>query len=381
MREITPVPLLWRGRSGMNCDRRTFAAGLAGLAFCTAVASASWPQQPEKLSLRLGVANKSHLYYLPLTLAERRGHFKDYGLDIAIVDFEGGGESLDALMGGSVDVVTGAYEHTLRMQAKGQDVRALIELGRFPGIVLAVRKGRPYKSPADLKGMKIGVTAPGSSSSFFVLYLMAKAGLKATDASFVGVGGGPAAVDAMKSGDLDAISNYDPVITKLQQNDAIRIVVDTRFPRVNYEIFGGTNPAAVLYAKQDFIAANPDTTQALVNAFYKTLKWIATATTDEIVSSVPQDYFLGDRDIYVKALRSNLLVYSKTGVITPQGMKSALNMLAAFDPDLIGAKFDLQKTFDDRFIKRATILFDDPNNATLENDDRRPEIELRATQD
>jgi NitT/TauT family transport system substrate-binding protein len=369
------------GEGGMNCDRRAFTAGLAGVAFCVAVASPSRAQQPEKVSLRLGVANKSHLYYLPLTLAERRGHFKDYGLDISITDFEGGGESLDALMGGSVDVVTGAYEHTLRMQAKGQDIRALIELGRFPGIVLAVRKGRPYKLPADLKGMKVGVTAPGSSSSFFILFLMAKAGLKATDASFVGVGGGPAAVDAMEGGELDAISNYDPVITKLQQDDAIRIVADTRSPRVNYEIFGGTNPAAVLYAKQSFIAANPDTMQALVNAFYKTLKWIATATTDEIVSSVPPDYFLGDRDIYVKALRSNLLVYSKTGMIAPRGMQSALNMLAGFDPELIGAKLDLQKTFDDRFIKRATILFDDPNNVSLENDERRPAIDLRATQD
>ena len=364
-----------------NCDRRTFVAGLAGLVFCTGVVSALHAQQLEKSSLRLGVGNKSHLYYLPLTLAERRHLFKDYGLDVAITDFEGGGEALDALMGGSVDVVTGAYEHTLRMQAKGKDIRALIELGRFPGIVLAVRKGRTYMSPADLKGMKIGVTAPGSSSDFFVRYLMAKAGLKASDASFIGVGGGPAAVDAIKTGELDAIANYDPVITRLQRDDAIRIVADTRFPRVNYEIFGGTNPAAVLYAREDFIVANPNTVQALVNAFYKTLKWIATATTDEIVNSVPQEYFLGDRDIYVSALKSNLLVYSKTGVITTQGMKSAFNMLSAFDPELIGARFDVQRTFDDRFVKRATILFDDPNDAMLENDDRRPEIDLSVTQD
>ena len=364
-----------------NCDRRTFVAGLAGLVFCTGVVSALHAQQLEKSSLRLGVGNKSHLYYLPLSLAERRHHFKDYGLDVAIADFEGGGEALDALMGGSVDVVTGAYEHTLRMQAKGKDIRALIELGRFPGIVLAVRKGRTYNSPADLKGMKIGVTAPGSSSDFFVRYLMAKAGLNASNASFIGVGGGPAAVDAIKTGELDAIANYDPVITRLQRDDAIRIVADTRFPRVNYEIFGGTNPAAVLYAREDFIVANPNTVQALVNAFYKTLKWIATATTDEIVNSVPQEYFLGDRDIYVSALKSNLLVYSKTGVITTQGMKSAFNMLSAFDPELIGARFDLHRTFDDRFVKRATILFDDPNDAMLENDDRRPEIDLSVTQD
>src|SRR5262249_55634243 len=158
----------------------------------------------------------------------------------------------------------------------------------------------------------------------------------------------------MKSGEIDAISNLDPVITRLHQEGAIRIVADTRFPRVNYDIFGGTNPAAVLYAKNEFIAANPATMQALVNAFYKTLRWIATATTDEIVNSVPTDYFLGDRAIYTRALKANLLVYSRTGIITRQGMNSALKMMATFDPDLKDKKIDLQRTFEDRFIKRAT---------------------------
>ena len=96
--------------------------------------------------------------------------------------------------------------------------------------MLAVRKDRPYKSAADLKGMKIGVTAPGSSSHFFVLYLMAKAGLQPTDATLVGVGGGAAAVEAMKNGSIDATANFDPVITRLEQDGIIRIVTDTRFP-------------------------------------------------------------------------------------------------------------------------------------------------------
>src|SRR6476619_2383178 len=132
----------------MNCDRRAFATGLAGLALCTAFPRAGSAQQLEKLSVRLGVANKSHLYYLPVTLAERRGYFSDYGLNVSIVDFEGGSHTLEALLGGSVDLATGADEHVLHTQAKGHDIRALSELGRFPGIVLAVRKVRPYKSAA-----------------------------------------------------------------------------------------------------------------------------------------------------------------------------------------------------------------------------------------
>ena len=362
-------------------NRRAFTAGVASLLLCPVSLDRADAQQLESSTLKLGVANKAHLYYLPVTIAERRGYFRDYGLTIAISDFEGGGQAFDALLAGAVDIAAGAYEHTLRAQAMGQDIRAVIEFGRFPGVVLAVGKDRPFKSFADLKGLKVGVTAPSSSSHFFVLYLMAKAGLAPADATFVGVGGGQRAVDAMKAGEIDAISNLDPVITRLQQDGAIRIVVDSRFPRVNYEIFGGTNPAAVLYARQELIAANPETMQALVNAFYKTLRWIATATTDEIVDTVPADYFFGERAIYVKALKANLLVYSRTEIVTRQGMNSALKMMATFDPDLKDKKIDLQKTFDDQFIKRAAVLFDDPNNGDLELDERRPEVDLGSFRD
>src|SRR5204862_783941 len=170
------------------------------------------------------------LYYLPLTICERLGYFKEQGLEVAINDFRGGAQSLQSLVGGSVDVVTGAYEHTIRMQAKGQDTRAVIELGRFPGIVLGVRKDKAasYRTAADLKGFKIGVSAPGSSTNFFVMYMMAKAGLKPTDAAYIGVGIGPTSVAAIKKGDIDAVSNLDPMITKLEQDGDIKIVADSR---------------------------------------------------------------------------------------------------------------------------------------------------------
>jgi NitT/TauT family transport system substrate-binding protein len=108
-----------------------FAAAL-GLALTQAVHA----QAPEKKNVTLGVGGKNSLYYIALTIAERRGYFKEQGIDLTINDFRGGAQSLQALVGGSVDVVTGAYEHTIRMQVKGQDIRAVIELGRFPGIAV-----------------------------------------------------------------------------------------------------------------------------------------------------------------------------------------------------------------------------------------------------
>jgi NitT/TauT family transport system substrate-binding protein len=326
-----------------------------GLALGLSLSGPAHGQAIEKKEVTLGVGGKTSLYYLPLTICERLGYFKEQGLDVTINDFRGGAQSLQALVGGSVDVVTGAYEHTIRMQVKGQDIRAVIELGRFPGIAVGVRKERAasYKSSADLKGMKIGVSAPGSSTNFLVMYLMSKAGLKPADASYIGVGIGPSAVAAIKKGEIDALSNVDPMITKLEQDGDIKVVADTRSEEGTRTIFGGSNPAAVLYLKEDFIEKNPNTVQALVNAFYKTLKWLENATPEDIAATVPEEYFLGDKALYVAAVKANKAVYSRTGVIPAVGMQSAADMLLAFDDELKGAKIDLGKTFDDRFVKKA----------------------------
>jgi len=325
------------------------------LALILALAGGARGQAIEKKQLTLGVGGKSALYYLPLTICERLGYFKEQGLDVIIEDFRGGAQSLQALVGGSVDVVTGAYEHTIRMQAKGQDIRAVIELGRFPGIAVGLRKDRApaYKSAADLKGTKIGVTAPGSSTHFFVMYLMSKAGLAPSDASYIGVGAAASAVAAMKRGEIDALSNVDPMITRLEQDGDIKIIADSRTEEGTRAIFGGSNPAAVLYLKHQFAQSNPNTVEALVNAFYKTLKWLEKATPDAIAATVPEEYFLGDKALYLAAVKANKQVYSLTGLVAPAGMQSSADMLTAFDPELKAAKVDLSRTIEDRFVRKA----------------------------
>ena len=326
-------------------------AALTALGLLAGAAQAA----PEKPKLTLGVGGKPLLYYLPLTIAEQKGYFKAEGLDVEINDFGGGAKALQSLIGGSVDVVTGAYEHTIRMQAKGQAIQSVIELGRFPGIVLVVKselKGK-VKSAADLKGLKIGVTAPGSSTNFFVNYLMAKAGVNPKEASYIGVGGGAGAVAAMMKGEIDAMSNLDPIISKLETDKSVFVLADSRTEAGSKEIFGGSNPAAVVYLKQDFIDKNPQTVQALVNAFAKALDFIAKSKPEEIAAAVPEAYWLGDKPLYIQALKNSLETYSKTGIVSAEGQKSAYDMLKQFDQELATAKVDLAKTFTDKFVKAA----------------------------
>src|SRR4030081_3981713 len=113
--------------------------------------------QIEKPEVHIAVGGKTALYYLPLTITERLVYFKDEGLTVRIGDFAGGTRSLEAVVGGSADVVSGAYEHTINMQSRKQNFQAFVLAGAAPQISAAssTKLAEKYKSPKDLKGLKI----------------------------------------------------------------------------------------------------------------------------------------------------------------------------------------------------------------------------------
>jgi len=322
-------------------------------AFTAAPASAQ--EKPELAKVRLAVGGKPALFYLPLTVVERLGLFREQGLDVEISDFPGGARALQALIGGSADVVTGSFEHTIQMQAKNQPVVGIVQLGRFPGYVLGVLAARAqtYREPKDLKGMKIGITAPGSGTHFMVQYFMVRNGLKTDDASFVGVGASASAVAAVKRGEIDAIVNVDPVIGVLESQNLIKVVADTRTENGTRQIFGGVYPAATLYAQPAFVAKNPRTVQALATAFVRGLTWIASHSADEVAAVMPEEYALGDKALYVQSIKNSLPMYSPDGRFSREGAETAYTVLKEFDVEVRAARIDVTAAYTGTFVEKA----------------------------
>jgi len=336
--------------------RQVLVAGSAALMAAPAFVQA---QVPEKPKLTIAVGGKNLLYYLPLTIAEQRGYFKAEGLDVTIVDFAGGARALQAVVGGSADVVSGAFEHTVNMQFKGQPMRAFVLQGRAPQIVLGVNpKTMPdFKGMADLKGKKIGVTAPGSSTNVMVNFALAKVGLKPSDVSIIGVGASQGAVAAMRSGQIDAISNLDPVITLLQRSGDLKIVSDTRVVAEADRLFGGPMPAGCLYCPQPFIDKNPHTVQALANAMVRASKWIQAAGPGDIINNVPEAFLLGDRAVYIDAFLAAKGALSPDGMIPDKGADTAFRALASVDKEIAAAKLDLSAVYTNEFVKKANTKY------------------------
>jgi NitT/TauT family transport system substrate-binding protein len=343
----------------IRLTRRAF--GTAAAFAVAAVAAPALRAQPklEKTKLQIAVGGKAAFYYLPLTLSEQLGYFKAEGLDIEISDLAGGSRALQALVGGSADIVSGAFEHTINMQAKNQAIQAFVLQGRAPQIALGIstRTLANYKSLQDLRGKKIGVSAPGSSTNMVADLVLARAGIKPTDVSFVGVGTGAGALAALRAGQIDVMCNTDPIMTMLEQKGDVRIISDTRTLRGTQEVFGGLMPAACLYTQSEFVRNNPNTCQALANAIVHGLKWLQTAGPSDIIKTVPETYLLGDRGLYLSSFNQVREAFALDGVMPDDGPKTALKALATFEPSVKPEKIDLAKTYTNEFARRAKEKF------------------------
>ena len=330
-------------------------AGLAAVPAIGLTGANARAQALEKTKVSIAVGGKASFYYLPLSIAEFKGFYKAEGLDVEISDFAGGSRALAAVVGGSADVVSGAYEHTINLQQKGQMFQAFVLQGRAPQMAIGVssKTMAGYKSVTDLKGKKIGVSAPGSSTNMMASYMLANAGLKASDVSFVGVGTGAGAVTALRSGQIDAISNVEPVMTMLQQSGDIRIVADMRTMKGTQDFLGGPMPAACLYAPLTFVQKYPNTAQALASAIIRANRWIESVGPSELIRTVPESYLLGDRGIYLATFNAIRDSISRDGLIPDEGSKTALKLLEASTPKWDKTKVDLAKTYTNEFAKKA----------------------------
>ncbi len=339
-------------------NRRTFGAVTAGSVAAFALPSLWAQSKLEKSKVSIAVGGKAAFYYLPLTIAEQLGYFKAEGLEVEISDFAGGSRALQAVVGGSADVVSGAYEHTINLQSKGQKFQAFVLQGRAPAISMGISpKAMPnYKTLADLKGKKIGISAPGSSTNMVANLILSRAGLKASDVSFIGVGTAAGALTAFRAGQIDAMCNVDPVMTMLEQKNEVRIIADTRTLKGTVDVFGGAMPAGCLYAPVEFIEKNPNTVQALTNAMVRSLKWLQTAGPSDIIKTVPESYLLGDRALYLASFNKVREAISPDGIIPEEGPRTALKALTSFDPSVKPEKIELGKTYTNEFAKKSKVL-------------------------
>ena len=328
-----------------------FLAVLSAFALFTGVAAAQ-----AKPKVTVAVGGGACLCYLPTVLAKQLGEYDKAGVEVDLVDFKGGSQALTAVLGGSADVVSGYFDHCVNLAAKNQALQSFVVYDRYPGFALVVspKQTGAINSIKDLAGKKVGVSAPGSSTHYFLNYLLKKNGVAADDVAVIGVGLTSAAVAAMEQGSVDAAIMLDPAVTLLQGKfKDLKLLSDTRTQKDTLDVFGGEYPGGALYTRADWIAKNEVAAQALTNAIVATLKWIGAHTPEEIMAKMPDEMVGGDKALYLAALKNTIAMYSQTGRMDPKGAEAVLAVFSQSSPEVAKANVDLSKTYTNRFVEKA----------------------------
>jgi NitT/TauT family transport system substrate-binding protein len=343
------------GKSNRRVLTAVFASILAPLCalLLTVNLAAAKDGQPH---VTIAIGGAGCLCYLPTVLAQQLGAYETAGVDIELINFKGGSQALTAVLGGSADVVSGYFDHCVNLAAKNQALQAFVVYDRYPGLTLVVspKHTDEIKSIKDLAGKKVGVSAPGSSTDFFLKYLLNQNGVDPNAVAVIGIGLDQTAVAAMEQGTVDAAVMLDPATTLVQGKFTdVRILSDTRTQKDTLAVFAGEYPGGALYSRADWVAKHPKETQALTGAIIATLRWIHAHSAEEVMAKMPDDLVGPDKTLYLAALKNTIPMYSTTGRMDPKGADAVLAVFSQSVPEIAKANIDVTKTYTNTFVEQA----------------------------
>lgn len=287
-------------------------------------------------------------------LAGSLGRFREHGVDVEMSNMPGVSKSVQALVGGSVDVCVGGLDQAIQLNIDGVGVNAFFLIGLRPGAALVVSPkatGR-VRRIADLKGSSVGVTAPGSTAQWYLYHLMAREGLSPQDVSISGIGTMATAVAALEQGRVDAaiVLPY-PLASLRRRHPDLRVLAEMITPEGTRQAYGiETLPNLCLIAKRTWLDREPAVARKVARAMVSTHAWIQGHSAEEIRDRIPANERLDDSAAELEYISQIKDVYSQDGRMPPNGPADLVRVLAGSVEKLRDTRIDLRSTYSNEFL-------------------------------
>jgi ABC-type nitrate/sulfonate/bicarbonate transport system substrate-binding protein len=189
----------------------------------TAVASSVGGGALAADALKLAIGQRGKWDGAVAELGQRGGIFKKHGLELEILWTSGGGETMQAVISGSVDVgMTAGTLGVLGAFAKGAPIRIISAQATGDDAYWYVRADSPVKSMADMKGRTMAYSTKGSSTNSNVLALIEHFKVEAKP---VATGGASPTFTSVMSGQVDAGWSAPPFGIEAIRKGEIRVIV------------------------------------------------------------------------------------------------------------------------------------------------------------
>ena len=276
------------------------------LAIASAALVPSNGNAAEAVIVRVGITDSSS--DAPLFIADKKGYFKQEGLNVTLTSFDSAAKMVAPLGAGQLDVGAGAPAAGFyNAVARGIDIKIVADKSSSsPGYgysPLLVRKdlvdSGKVKSLKDLKGLKVASPAVGTPPEAILNEALKKGGLKFSDVDLVHMGF-PQHVLALQNKAIDASVTTEPSATKAVQSGAA-----VRFQ--NNDVIYPNHQIAVLIYGGKFIKDNPDTAKKFMRAYIKAVRdyndalkdgKLAGPNADEIIGILTEYTSIKDPNVY-----------------------------------------------------------------------------------
>jgi sulfonate transport system substrate-binding protein len=325
-------------------------AALALVVLASTLAGPSLAGEP----VTLAYPQLGSMAQLPWQVALGLKYFEEQGLDPKGFNFESGGKSVAALIGGSAEFAANALEHAIKAKTQGKDLVYVYSSTRLPawGLAVSTAHRSDVKTVADLKGKIVGVSGIGVASHVLLNYMLVKAGVDPKDVKIVAVGISTLP-PALEGGKIVAGMAAEPFFSRMVHKGTAFSLGNMSTLKDTVAILGGEYAFSGAITRPDVIEKKPHVVQKVVTALVKASHFIQTKSPEEIAAAVPPD-LVGDRAEFVETVRATKESFTPTGLVSQNAVDTLMKVLAAF-PDVFkpGQKVDVASTYDMRFVRQA----------------------------
>jgi ABC-type nitrate/sulfonate/bicarbonate transport system substrate-binding protein len=260
-------------------------------------------------------------------VAQDAGILKKHGLDVDLVFIDGSSRGIQSLIAGSIPFTSAVGTAVINGRLAGGDIAIINSMtNTLPYYIF----GKPeIKSPEDLKGRSAAMHIPGTAADFALRLALKGIGLSLKDIKGVTVGGGPARVTAVATGQLDFTVGTEGEKIRGEKL-GLKVVIDMAKLKIPFQF-------TCTVTSSRMIRENPDLVQRMVRAMAEAVHYYK--NNKEPVVNIMQKYSRGPGQTFFEAVydSSRALLVEDT-YPTIEGLKNTLEIQASLDPKAAKAK-------------------------------------------
>jgi NitT/TauT family transport system substrate-binding protein len=269
-----------------------------------------------------------------LWMAKESGAFEKQGLKADLVYISSGSVTVQAMVGGNLDMSIAASNAVVSSILRGAPLVAVGSITNRPAMSLFVQSD--ITKPEQLQGKVLGITRPGSSTHFLTLFVLEKLGLQ--DKVKIQPMGGTREVDAgFRTGMVAG------AVRSMKPGPKSRMLVDLPDLGIPFSM-------DLIAVKRDFYKNSPKTVEGMLKAY---IEGVAALRTDKkLAYKVLSKYLLVDGDTLNEAYAYAVKYLDRQARVDPAVIQTVLNWEGKGETP-VNEFFD--NTVIDRIIKEGFI--------------------------